>query len=449
MKPHCTQKVVTFLTRRPAPAHAPNAAPLPLHRRQSSGESGAGPGAIFARDNSPVPPSSPSPTANAQATETGEHRPAPSPAEAATGKVAPAQPAKIPLSAYAPVPLARPMSVFGAKFKVRVSTSFTLSLDTVLQAVMDTSLLTFLRTEVPGIYQSFKKLLYAEAGKHRLSEGTKKLIQHELKLLNAPDTIAAALNGQQLPPSPPESHWKLVLQGMKGGESNFVRDIANSLAAWDGEALKIWELSRAGDMEQAHARTEALLRTSLPSWEALNPRLLESPRILILVESSLQTLTKLMCGVNMPTMDLPSRESQITQLLDAGRRPLGHWLHEVTRASDCESLPELAQCLLRAGARHHDRAISPDLLKKWSSSKNIAMPQTALKSILRGVRNQELAKTLESRYYVARFLTFLCDLAWAGIPGEAPVWSDIQAQLKSWYALVYRREAANWPASGC
>lgn len=182
--------------------------------------------------------------------------------------------------------------------------------------------------------------------------------------------------------------------------------------------------------------------------EALNPRLLEVPRILILLESSLQTLAKLMCAVNMPTMDLPSRESQITQLLDAGRRPLGHWLHEVTRASDCDSLPELAQCLLRAGARHHDRAISPDLLKKWSSSKSVVMPQAALKPVLRGVRHQARVRTLESRYYVARFLAFLCDLAWAGIPGETPVWSDIQAQLKSWYAQVYRREAASWPAPG-
>ena len=386
--------------------------------------------------------------ADTESKSTGQQEPALSLPKPKARKVATAQPVKIPMNAYAPVPLARPLSVFGPKFKVKVSTSFTLSPDTVLQAVLDTSFLTVIRAEAPGVYQSLKKLHYAEAGKHRPSEGTKKLIQKELTLLNAPESIAAALNGQQLPPSPPESQWKLVLKGINGGETNFLHDIAHSLAAWDNEALKIRGLTRAGAKEQAHACTEALLRTSLPSWEALNPRLLEAPRILILLESSLQTLAKLMCAVNMPTMDLPSRESQITQLLDAGRRPLGHWLHEVTRASDCESIPELAQCLLRAGARHHDRAISPDLLKKWSSSKNVAMPQTALKPVLRGVRHQERARTLESRYYVARFLAFLCDLAWAGIPGETPVWSDIQAQLKSGYAQVYRREAASWPAPG-
>lgn len=78
-----------------------------------------------------------SPLQTAEADGTGKHGPAPSPAKAAAGKEAPAQPAKIPLSAYAPVLLARPMSVFGAKFEVHLSASCTLNPGTALQAVMD------------------------------------------------------------------------------------------------------------------------------------------------------------------------------------------------------------------------------------------------------------------------------------------------------------------------
>lgn len=134
---------------------------------------------------------------------------------------------------------------------------------------------------------------------------------------------------------------------------------------------------------------------------------------------------------------------------DPGRRPLGHWLHDVQQASDCPSLPALAQCLLRAGARHQkDRPVGYNLLKKWSSSKRVAMPQTAVKPVLSGVRIRAGADRLQDRFYVARFLTFMCDLACAGIPGEAPVWADIQAQLKDRYSQVYRLEAANWPAPG-
>ena len=122
--------------------------------------------------------------------------PAPLPSKSAVGNADPALPASILVSTYAPVPLAQPLSVFGAKFKVKVSTSLTLSPDTVVQAAMDTSLQTLLRTEVPGLYQSLKKLVYASAGKHRPSEGTKRLIQKDLKSLNDPEAIAAVLNGQ-------------------------------------------------------------------------------------------------------------------------------------------------------------------------------------------------------------------------------------------------------------
>ena len=392
-------------------------------------------------------PPLPLPTAVAEAAYISKHRPVQSLAKALAGKVTPAQTAKSPLSVWAPVSLARPLSVFGAKLEVHLSASCTLNPSTAMEVVMDTSLLTFLRTENPALLQSLKTLIYAGTGKHRPSETTRKVIKQNLRLTD-PEAIAAILDGREPPPAPPHSDWRTVLLGMGEGESNFVRDIATTLASWDDQALHIRELVRAGQQDQAHAHTAALMGTGTLAWEELNHQLLRAPQVLVLVESGLQTLARLMCGVDMPSMDLPSRESQITELLETRRRPLGHWLHEVTLASDCKSFPELAQSLLRADARHHDRAISPDLLKKWSSSKSIAMPQTALIPVLLGVRDEERAKTLKARYYVARFLTFLCDLTWAGIPGETPDWADIQARLKDRYSQVYRHEAANWPAPG-
>jgi len=339
-----------------------------------------------------------SPLSTADTAETGERGPAPSSAAAAAaaGKVAPGHSTKIPLSLYAPVPLARPLSVFGAMFEVHLSASCTLNPSTALHAVMGTTLLTFLRTENPALLQNLKTLLYAGTGKHRPSNTTRTLIRHDLKLL-CPEAVAALLDGQEPPPSPPHSDWRLVLRGMGDGESNFVRDIATDLATWDDQALHIRALVRAGKQDQARAHTEALLGTGLPAWEALNPGLLQAPQVLMLVESSLQALARLTCGIDMPSVDLPSRESPITQLLAPGRRPLGHWLHEVQQASDCTSLANLAQCLLSVGASHHHRPISHDLLKKWSSSKNVIMPRTAVKPVLRSVRIRERADRLQDR----------------------------------------------------
>ena len=395
-----------------------------------------------------MPLSSPLSTADAQADNTGEHQSAPSPAKAASSKAFPAQPGKIPLNVYAPVPLARPLSVFGAKFDVHVSASCTLSMNTVMQTVTDTSLQTFLRTEQPALLQNLKALHHAGIGKHRLSATTRKRIQQNLNRLDS-ESVSAVLDGREPPPFTHHSDWRLMLLGMNGGGDDFVRDIATDLAVWDDQALQIRELTRVGEKAQAHALTEALLGTSPLAWKALNPCILQAPQVLLLVESSLQTLARLVCRIDKPSVDLPSRESWVTQLLGAGRRPLGHWLHDVQQASDCPSLPALARCLLRVGARHHkDRPVSYDLLKKWSSSKQVVMPQTAVKPVLRGVRIRERAEMLEFRYYVGRFLTFLCDLTWAGIPGEAPAWADIQAQIKSRYSQIYRVEAAGWPAPG-
>lgn len=386
------------------------------------------------------------PTAHPRVTDTGRHRSAASPTKAAASEVTPAQPGKIPLSAYAPVSLARPLSLFGATFQVHLSASCTLNPGTALLAVMDISLLTFLRKETPVLFQHMKTLTYAGTGKHRPSETTRKRIQQDLKLLD-PEAVVAILDGREPPPAPAHSDWRTVLRGMGEGESNFVRDIATNLASWDDQALHIRGLTQAGKKEQAHACSETMMSASLPAWQALNPRVLHALQVLILMESSLQTLARLMRAVDSPSLDLTSRESQITQLLDPSRRPLGHWLHDVQQASDCKSLSDLAQRLLGVGAKHNDRNITHDLLKKWSSSSNVVMPRTAVAPVLRSVRLRERAERLQDRYHVARFLTFLCDLLWAGIPGEAPAWADIQAQIKSRYSQIYRLEAANWPAA--
>lgn len=386
-------------------------------------------------------PSSPPPTEYILDGDTDPHRPT----KAAPGKVAPTQPTKIPVSVYAPVSLARPLSMFGKTFEVHLSASCTLNPDTALQAVMDTSLLTFLRTEKPLLLQYLKILLYAGTGKHRPSRTTRDVILASLPLLDS-EALACVLDGRVPAFSPPHSDWRFVLQGMGNRGSDIVSDIVSDLAVWDDQALHIRELTRVGDNKQASVLVRALIDPGLQAWAALNPGLLQAPQVLLLVESSLQTLARLVCRIDMPSLDLPSRESSVTQLLETGRRPLGHWLHEVQLKADCTNLLDLANCLFGVDAKHHDRPISHDLLKKWSSSKNVVLPPTAVQPVLLSIRIRESRQRLQDRYYMARFLTFLCDLTWAGIPGKAPVWGDIQAQIKSRYRQVYQLEAANWPA---
>jgi hypothetical protein len=357
-------------------------------------------------------------------------------------RAVPAQPGKIPVSVYPPLTLARPLSVFGPAFKVHLSAYATLSPDTVMQASLDTSLHSFLHAEMPDWTLSLKKLLYIGTGKHRPSDGTKRLLKGQFKGVFEPDALNAVLHAQEPPEAPPHSDWDLVLRGMHRGEPGLVRDIATGLAAYDHEVLQMRALHRAGDQAAAQAAANQLLGNSLQAWKSLTPPLATPTRVVLLVDSSLQVLSTLICTADAPSVDLAARETHITSLMAPGHRPLGHWLTEVRSACDCRTLAELSQRLLKVDAKHLQRPISHDLLKKWSSSQKVAMPRTAVKPVLSGVRITEQAELLNNRFYVARFLTFLCDLVFAATPGEAPLWPDCQAQVRERFVQIYRRELA-------
>ncbi len=69
------------------------------------------------------------------------------------------------------------------------------------------------------------------------------------------------------------------------------------------------------------------------------------------------------------------------------------------------------------------------------------MPPAAVTPVLSGVLIDERADLLKSRFYVARFLTFICDLTWAGTEGATPVWAQSQKQIESRYAQLYQLES--------
>lgn len=347
-----------------------------------------------------------------------------------------------PVSAFAPVPLQRPLTVFGARVEVHTSTALTLSPDTVARAALDTSLQTFIRTAEPGKHMLLKKLLYVAAGKHRLSAGMKNLVKEELKPLMEPDALAAVLEGTDGATScSPGSDWARLLNGMAGGEELLFHDIAAHLAQYDAQVIEMRRLDATGRRTEAHRHFESLMGPALQAWQALNPRL--SIPVFLLLEVALRTLAWLECRSTKPLPDAPAaQESQVAPLLDAGRWPLGLWLAEVRVASGCPNLAALSQHLDRHGATLHGRSIRHALLKDWSNSTRVLMPQLAVNPVLRGVRVREQSERLEGCYYVARLLTFLCDLARSGTQGEAPAWAEVRSQIKSRYTELHRLELA-------
>ena len=217
------------------------------------------------------------------------------------------------------------------------------------------------------------------------------------------------------------------------------RDIADCLADCDAHVIFLMALMRHGDVARAREHIRHLLGPSEDAWKLLNPAL--GLQIMILVEVALKTLAWLEVRMSPPLQNPAGQpHSRVERLMATEHRPMGHWFTEVCDASKCKDLKELSDALLRQKATHHGRPIQYDLLKKWSAYSQVAMPQVALKKVLQAVQLKDRAETLESRFYVARLLTFLCDVTRSATAGLAPTWAAIQAQIKSRHTEVYRLE---------
>jgi hypothetical protein len=347
---------------------------------------------------------------------------------------------KFPVHSTQPLQLQRPLSVFGKSFEVYRSSILTLSFDTAMRAVFDISAQTHLRTKAPHEFMLFKKLLYSGTGMHQPSEGTKNLIKTGLNGFVPEALLAAVLEGRE--PGvvfAPGTDWMGVLRGLEGCEGRVSHDVASQLAAYDALSLELQELLTKGQQVQASAYIQTILGSALEDWQALNARL--PANIALLCEVALRTLAWLIVRMSISLKyDPASAEPRVSSLLNPGRRPIGHWMDDVRLAAGRENLKDLAEYLDRLQARHLGREISHDLLKKWSSGASRVMPRSALKPVLRSVRNHEQRQTLQSRYDVARLFTFLCDLVLSGTQGEAPSWADVQAQLKSRHSRVFQIE---------
>jgi hypothetical protein len=355
--------------------------------------------------------------------------------------------AAFPVSSYPPLELQRPLEVFGASFLVHIATPFTLNPDTLTRVLTDTSLQTAIRTnvkaEIRGFHPLLKKLSYVARGKHKLSAGLRNLSIRELGPLLPAWEIEQALDGRG-PPVLPRSTWATLLQGMQGTAGDLKREVATCLAACDSHYIYLDALIGGGRQGEGQAHLDKLLGASQEAWQSLNPRL--AFKVMLLVEVALKALAwvESRFAALEQGQTAMATQSPVDSMLAPGRRPLGHWLKEVCDASGCAHLTHLSTRLdLKYGAQGD--APSRHLLKQWSSSR--VMPAARLKQVLGAVRIREQAQVIENRFYVARLLTFLCDLTWAGTIDTPPSWEVVQAHIRSRHAEAYRLEVQRLQAA--
>lgn len=348
-----------------------------------------------------------------------------------------------PVSAFPTVTLYRPLKLYGRTFKVHISTGLTLSPDTVIRTVFGLSLLQVIRNCKPlaqgngneCLEKIIKDLLRAVTKKNKLTSTTKSGVKRVLGRFFPEDALTAVLDGKEHPiPLPWESDWEALLRGLGAPGDDFIYLLVQRLARLDRVAWSARQMPEADIM----ALLELHIGRPHEDWQKYNPSL--NLKVAFLVDVSMQTLVWLeRLGECQPAPGCSEPQaSLILPFLAEGKKPLGHWLLKIQNAARCANLLELSNLSFRKGIKLHGVDFSHDLLKKWSSGQQL-MSMDAAKSVIKVVGDVENAERYLNSFWVARFLSFLCDFLVAGTHGEPPSWKNAQDMLYRRYEEVYEQ----------
>ena len=338
-----------------------------------------------------------------------------------------------PTSLYPPIPLVRPLPVFGKSFRVELSSGLTLNPDTVLRAAIGKSLQTVLREE--GLLQPLKQLRYGLLGLHQPSSTTKATIRSALG--PAGEKFVAVLDGAHIPEELEKmSDWStLAMTWDVMSPDNVIHVAVKSYIELDKFAAQLSAFTAKNGREAGEQMFRARFGELLPIWRELCPHLLLVGCIRI--ETSLHVIADLEAMPRAAATEV-NAESLVADFLAPTRRPIGHWIRQVAEIVKCSNNKELADLLARRGIlRPGGRPITHQTLKDWSAMKpGLVMSLDGCQTLLQAVSDKETAHMLLCRFALARFLAFLCDFLRACVSTEAPSCEEAQRVLLTRYKQI-------------
>ncbi|MEJ6000710.1 hypothetical protein [Paucibacter soli] len=336
-----------------------------------------------------------------------------------------------PTSRFPPVPLVRPLELFGASFAVEVSSHLCLGPDTVLRAAIGKSVQTLLRDE--GLLGPFRQMRYALLGKHKLTETTRATVLRTLSPISS--SLAPMLDGaRESDDLQSKSDWQCVATAWGVlSEDNLLDVIVSSFVKLDelGDAAAV--LKAADRHEDADALVAGRFSQTLPAWREICPQL--SLEGCIRIETSLLVLTEVEAMCAQQQARHAKGDSVVESFLDPKAKPIGHWCRQLLRDTKCNDLQVLSDLLERKQVRHQSqRSITHDTLKGWSAMRpGMLMSLKGCQSILEVVADKKARDQLVARFALARFLAFLCDFLRSSVRSDPPTWKHGQRMLLTRY----------------
>jgi hypothetical protein len=333
-----------------------------------------------------------------------------------------------------------PLRAFGTSFKVRLSGRLVLSPWTVLEASSGLSLPGALKKAAGE--RAGRDFVDALSGRRHLSTTS---IAAVARAFGPADeaAVASVLKNKRPPPEVDVlGDWDLVLHRLPPlPETDPLLVFSRCLAQF--ERLSPLHPTRKGEATVSAGvdTLTQLFPDSVSSLDDFPPSTILLPGF-VAVETALLALANAECTQFAVQHITEPTDIGLLRLLRSDRKPIGHWLQDVCDTLGCRNFVELANLLLRSGAKLRGKAISHDSLKGWASLKaGMLMSWAASGAVLSKVVEEDTLSWLRARFALARFLTFLADLMRSSTTAEPATFPQAQELLYRRYRVHLHRAA--------
>ena len=321
-------------------------------------------------------------------------------------------------------PLRRPFQLFGKGFEVKLSSPLTMSPEIVLWIATGMSFQQAFEAVSPDHGRAMKDFRRVLECKNKLSSTTVGRIRQTL----LPRVQTSLTQDEILSLLPTGLPWRVTSDairnslGSDAAEWDLV-DAIDRLAEMEALPEKARSLAAEGKTLEAEALIVQQIGHPEHYWAPLHIPIASS----LIVDGALQVNTYVE-GKWASKLGEDFRSSYVSpvRLLDASRKPLGHWLVRQQKLAGCNSLGKLSQ---RIPANSN---ITIDRLKDWSAGRNL-MPPGAARILVDALHSPAEAEAEITRYRHARWLSFLVEFVACAAEGEAPSWFEAQAMVERRY----------------
>lgn len=303
----------------------------------------------------------------------------------------------------------RESQLLGKRIQFERSTALGFSPDTLLRVMAGRSLSSMLEKSAYKYSLALKALGRAEEAGAKMHSATRRDLDEVLGSIEV-GGAPLTLDGMKRLPNSLGGPWRMLRITFAKDWTRTGQQLFTRLAYYDRIADQI---GKVRDPARSTALRQRFFLPSAKFWHECETPL--AWEMALCIDATLHHLVWLdrVLGTKKPKY----KAGTLLALSNPEARPMRHWFAGILRRTRCSNLPELHEYLLARGAARHGRAISHDLLKKWSSSQQL-IPHAASKALLQACAAEAADDPEWTLLWQAKLMTFLIECVVCFTPEE-------------------------------